>query len=396
MSHSSTAEFRKKLVQLHVKEGRTYKELSAEYAVPQASISMWCRDLGADCREETPAPAERAPADAPPLLLALPFRPGHCLEAIGHIKDAALRDLARMQYDYFTCRHEQAAERAAGYLDAEDVKIRIAALLIFAFSSMAAGRGTKAQEAVRDLRALIARQDSFARESGIPLLLSAAKTVLHIPVADKERGEIAAQSSACTEGGRLLCCFLLEQAAWNGQKWERVIGSAETALHMTREPHPLIALYFYLSASEAALRLKDIRRAEVYFQKAWTLAAADGFWSPVSEMHGHIQLFLEKEVKRAHPAAYKQIIQATHQYRSGWKALILEETPPKEKQKKEHMQETLTGMEYAVSFLAELGWHNQEIADYFSISVRTVKYYMTAAFTKLNIDCRQKISGLLD
>ena len=60
------------------------------------------------------------------------------------------------------------------------------------------------------------------------------------------------------------------------------------------------------------------------------------------------------------------------------------------------MQETLTGVEYAVAFLAGQGWSNQEISDYFCISVRTVKYDMTDIFNKLNVDCRQKIAGLLD
>lgn len=245
------------------------------------------------------------------------------------------------------------------------------------------------------MKKLIARQTSFSRESGVPLMLFAAKTVLHNPITEAERREIDVQCRDCDEGGRLLCCYLLEQEAWNEEN-ERVIGSVETALHMAKDSYPLIALYFYLSASESALHLKDISRAEAYFQKAWELAEADGFWGPVGEMHGHLQLFLERKVRRENRAVYKQIMQATHQYRSGWKNIICEEVESESKQKKRNVQETLAGMEYAVAFLAGQGWSNQEIADYFSISVRTVKYYMTATFNKLNINSRQEISDLLD
>lgn len=331
----------------------------------------------------------------PILLLNMPFRSGNCLEQISHIKDVEGRDTAMMQYYYFTCQHEQAVEKAAEYLTSENLKIRICALLIFTFSNMARGRYKEARKGENSLKKLIARQTSFSRESGIPLMLFAVKTVLHIPITEVERKEIDEQSWECNEGGRLLCCYLLEQEAWNAREYERIIGDVETALRMTRAPYPLITLYFYLAASEAAVYLKDIKRAETYFQKAWKLAEAEGFWGPVCEMHGHLQLFLERKVKRENPEVYKQIVQVTHQYRNGWRNLICEEIE-KEEWKKRNRMETLTGMEYAVSFLAGQGWSNQEIADYFTISVRTVKYHMTATFNKLNISSRQEIFELLD
>lgn len=337
------------------------------------------------------------PIDNPPLLLLdLPFAPGHCLEQIRQLQDPAARDLARMQYDYFSCRHEQAAEQASKYLNAADEKLRICALLIFTFANMAIGRTKEAQQGKQRLEELAARQTHGSKPSVVSLLLSAAKTALHLPLTDAERSQLDAQSRGCGEGGRLLCCYLLEQEAWDHREWERVIGSVETALHMTKGSYPLISLYFYLCASEAALHLKDLRRAETYFQKAWGLAEADGFWGPVGEMQGHLQVFLEKNVKQEHPGPYKQIAQATHQYRSGWNTLIREETLSTEAQRKRALRETLTGMEYAVAFLAGLGWSNQEIGDYFHLSVRTVKYYMTAIFYKLNINGRYEIFDLLD
>lgn len=113
-------------------------------------------------------------------------------------------------------------------------------------------------------------------------------------------------------------------------------------------------------------------------------------------MHGHLQPFLEKKIKQENLAVYKLVVQVTHQYHCGWRNFIREETLPKEERKKRNMQEIMTGMEYAVAFLAGLGWSNQEIGDYFDVSVRTVKYYMTAVFYKLNINSRQEIPELLD
>ena len=45
-------EFKKKLVRLHLEEGRTLKSLSAEYGVAKASITIWCRKFSNECREQ--------------------------------------------------------------------------------------------------------------------------------------------------------------------------------------------------------------------------------------------------------------------------------------------------------------------------------------------------------
>ena len=331
----------------------------------------------------------------PILLLDMPFYPGKCLEQIEHIENTASRDIAMMQYYYFTCHHEQAAEIAAKYLEFEDLKIRIVALLIFTFASMAVGDAKRARKGKADLKKLAARQNDFSKESGIPLMLSAAKMVLHIPVTEDERKMISEQIEVCDEGGRLLCCYLLEQKSWINREYERIIGAVETAVHMMKKSYPLITLYFYLSASEEALNLKDMKLAEMYFQKAWDLAEKDGFIGPVGEMQGHLQIFLEKKVKKENPTMYKRIMQVTHQYRTGWCEIICGEIYPREEYQKKNMREKLTGMEYAVGFLAGQGWSNQEISDYFNISVRTVKYYMTTVFSKLNISGRREIYKLL-
>lgn len=45
-------EFKKKLVRLHLEEGRTLKSLSAEYGVAKSSITIWCRKFSNECREK--------------------------------------------------------------------------------------------------------------------------------------------------------------------------------------------------------------------------------------------------------------------------------------------------------------------------------------------------------
>ena len=46
MSKQYEPEFKKKIVRLHLEEGRTYKSIIAEYGVSKASISKWCSEFG--------------------------------------------------------------------------------------------------------------------------------------------------------------------------------------------------------------------------------------------------------------------------------------------------------------------------------------------------------------
>ena len=45
-------EFKKKLVRLHLEEGRTLQSLPAEYGVAKSSITIWCRKFSNECREQ--------------------------------------------------------------------------------------------------------------------------------------------------------------------------------------------------------------------------------------------------------------------------------------------------------------------------------------------------------
>lgn len=52
MPQSYTPEFRKKIVRLHLEEGRTYNSIIAEYGVSKPSISKWCREFSEECQEK--------------------------------------------------------------------------------------------------------------------------------------------------------------------------------------------------------------------------------------------------------------------------------------------------------------------------------------------------------
>lgn len=58
MSKQYEPEFKKKIVRLHLEEGRTLKGLAAEYGVSNASISIWVKQFREECQTNEEAKAD--------------------------------------------------------------------------------------------------------------------------------------------------------------------------------------------------------------------------------------------------------------------------------------------------------------------------------------------------
>lgn len=58
MSKHYEPEFKKKIVRLHLEEGRTLKGLAAEYGVSKAIISIWVKQFREECQTNEEAKAD--------------------------------------------------------------------------------------------------------------------------------------------------------------------------------------------------------------------------------------------------------------------------------------------------------------------------------------------------
>lgn len=43
-------EFKRKIVRLHLEEGRTYKSITTEYGVSKTAIQRWCDEFNKECQ----------------------------------------------------------------------------------------------------------------------------------------------------------------------------------------------------------------------------------------------------------------------------------------------------------------------------------------------------------
>ena len=58
MKQNYEPEFKKKIVRLHLEEGRSLKGLAAEYGVSKASISNWTKQFREECQTNEEAQAD--------------------------------------------------------------------------------------------------------------------------------------------------------------------------------------------------------------------------------------------------------------------------------------------------------------------------------------------------
>ncbi len=58
MSKHYESEFKKKIVRLHLEEGRTLNGLAVEYGIAKASISNWVKQFREECQVNNKAQAE--------------------------------------------------------------------------------------------------------------------------------------------------------------------------------------------------------------------------------------------------------------------------------------------------------------------------------------------------
>ena len=53
MSQNYEPEFKKRIIRLHLEEGRSLKSLAEEYHISKSAISIWCKTFREECQNNT-------------------------------------------------------------------------------------------------------------------------------------------------------------------------------------------------------------------------------------------------------------------------------------------------------------------------------------------------------
>ncbi len=404
-------------------EYMSVKEAAAKWGISQRYVQRYCTQnriegatkfggawaIPVDARKpgdlrRTPdpqVPAQQTPISCPQTasvqklqmampLLNTPYTLGHCMDAIVHIEDGESRDIALAEYYYFSGRSEQASEIAEGYLNHEDLALRLSACWIYAYANLALDRIPRARRAMNQVQLALEQVDADTPPlyKALAVCISTgASVLLHLPL-PKILSPLKQYIHILPPGLRLFVLYIEAHHSYLNKQYGACIGIAETALALETQLYPIPSIYLHLVATMGYINLKHTEQAREHLLEAWQIARQDDMIEAFGEHHGLLGGMLEAVLKKDYPEDFARIIAITYSFSAGWRKIHNPDTG-------HAVADDLTTTEFAVAMLAARNWSNKEISNHLGISVNTVKLHLSSAFQKLCISQRKELAQFM-
>lgn len=190
-------------------------------------------------------------------------------------------------------------------------------------------------------------------------------------------------------GIRAYAIYILAHNAYLNEEYERALGLCQSVFLMLDGCYPIAMEYLYCVIIMCLNNQKKHEEASEILLKAWNMAKPDGFLEPFIEHHGLMLGQIEACIKPTEPENYKRLSQAVIAFSRGWMDI---HNP----QLQSSVTDKLTPMEFSIAMLASKGWTNREIADHLSMSVNTIKHYLSRIFQTLGVEKREELKPFVN
>ncbi|MFA5536445.1 MAG: LuxR C-terminal-related transcriptional regulator [Bacillota bacterium] len=174
-------------------------------------------------------------------------------------------------------------------------------------------------------------------------------------------------------------------------EYTRLLGAAEAAIVESRQMGYLMAeMYNRLVAAIGYFKIGQLESAFNHVQAALASALEDEIFLPFMELKWLLGDLVDRAFSALGVKMPEEVISEGQAFEDNWKLLIrhISEKAP--------LPYGLTEQEMKVATMAAKGMSNKEIARGLFISETTVKFHLRSVFSKLDIDRRSKLPGLLD
>lgn len=379
-------EISERLVQKYCAQGRILgaKKFGNSWGIPDHA------DKPLDPRRPTEKKTYSGKRNRDPFAYFLPlmqakFPLGQCLSYIESLVDPVQKDLAYIEYYYFTGQAEKVAKMSQQYLLSSSLPARLSVSLICVFSNLTIGKVEDATIALNRIRETLEHKKvSSPQICAIKdFAIVAACVLLQLPLPQKV---VSAPHDAryLPVGLRAFSLYIYAYYYCLNGEYVLSIGLVESALLMVGNEYPIVSQYLHLIAVMAYMERKNKTRALFHMKAAWELARKDQFFKAFGIGQEVLRGMLEAVVGKDSPEDYHKIMDIIHAYSAYWRAMYSQETGKK-------ASDILSNIEYSLAMLVAKGWKNQEIADYMNMSVYTVKRHISHVMQKLEIERRQDI-----
>jgi LuxR family maltose regulon positive regulatory protein len=195
-----------------------------------------------------------------------------------------------------------------------------------------------------------------------------------------------APSWAKAYAGYIHLLFLLQE-----HEFARLEGTAAALIDECREQgYLIIEIYLNIISALACSYSGQMEKAMLYLSKALSDALPDRLYAPFIEFRWLIGELLEQALNNMGMEMPSQIAAKGKAFGGDWKTTL------RIVYESQTLPYGLTQKENEVATLAAKGLSNREIAEKLFISETTVKFHLRTVFSKLNIDRRSKLAGIME
>lgn len=374
-----------RLVQKYCAEGRIngIRKFGKSWGIPSNSVKPQ------DPRKEKERPQHSKPQpEAFPGFMPLintRFEPGRCMDYINEMEAGPRKEIALIEYHYFSGQPEKAIQEAELYLTCSNAAYRLSACWIYAYANLSVGQIQHAQYALTEIKNTLAASAEKAPHIRAieAFVVFASSVLLHLPLPEK-MPPTQEFLPLLPSGLRAFALYVQAHYLYLKEDYGKSVGIVEATLGMGADQYPISAIYLHLVAVMDYMSLKQTQQAQKHLLSAWEIARPDDLIEGFGEHHGLLGGMLEAVIKPGWPEDFKRIIAITYRFSAGWRKIHNPETG-------HDVADDLTTTEFAAAMLAARGWTNQEIAEHMNISSHTVKRYISTILQKLDIRQRQEL-----
>ena len=315
-------------------------------------------------------------------ILSLSYQSGQFSQAVSQFTDEDERNAAWAGQFYFQGKADQALEAAERCFSSESADIRLSARWIHSMAAIGCGdEHTCLSDFSEIIREGKEAQDDMIRVES-EFIMCVSKIYFHEEGANMR--ELLTALSYLPEGVRYFALYGRAHALYLNKEYQQAVGEVEAAVALMHKPYPVASIYLNIVGAMASNSLALHEQAQRFFDRAWQSAEQEGYFEPFAEHHGLLQGLVERKIRGSQPALYQQITEIVYRFSRGWMKIH----NPKSSFK---VTDTLTPYEFSIAMLAAKGRTNQEIADYMSISLNSVKAYLTVIYQKIGITKRSEL-----
>ena len=376
-----------RLVQKYCAEGRIegIRKFGKSWGIPSSALKPQ------DPRKGKEVPAFRQPRPQSQFfpgfmpLMNTPFEPGHCMDYINEMEDGPQKEIALMEYHYFSGQPEKAIQEAELYLTCPNAEYRFSACWIYAYANLSVGQIQHAQYALTEIRNTLAANAEKAPyiRAIETFVVFASSVLLHLPLPEV-MPSVQEFLPLLPPGLRAFALYVQAHYLYLKEDYAKSAGIVEATLDMGANQYPIPAIYLHLVAVMDYMSLKQMKQAQEHLLSAWEIARPDDLIEGFGEHHGLLGGMLEAVIKPGWPEDFKRIIAITYRFSAGWRKIHNPQTG-------HDVADDLTTTEFATAMLATRGWTNQEIAQHMNISSHTVKRHISTVLQKLGIHQRYEL-----